>query len=221
MTRFTRQTGNAAHLIGQTRPARVAGATPGAGHTVAHALTLQALLTRQALLSITTSAGPIPSAVVRAQRITGNALVSALATRDHGRGIAHASLTTTRARGAVTHAIALDARVSLAARQSVSTPAIPLHVTTIRPSRWTTRTEERGWHSVPSQQPLHVAAKHSHRPRMQICPLAHAAVDPHRHIPAVEQLSAWSGLQERQVSPPVLHVRKERHSQWLLAQQPS
>lgn len=50
-----------------------------------------------------------------------------------------------------------------------------------------------GLHTPPAQQPLgHDCALHTHAPATQALPLAQARLEPQRHSPDTEQLSAWS-----------------------------
>lgn len=129
---FTGKTRHAAKLIEAAGHALVVLATAAAGLLVAFTLATKARQTFRASGAVSTPAGAVHSAIVRAQRITGFTLHAAQSAGHHGHGVAYASITAPRAGAAFTHAIALAARASLATRGSVSTAAQTLRAAPIR-----------------------------------------------------------------------------------------
>ena len=75
--------------------------------------------------------------------------------------------------------------------------------------------------SSASQQPVgHDVASHTHAPMSQRWPAEHAAIEPHWHVPAEEQLLETVASQATQVPPPVPQVVTSRVRQSVPSQQP-
>ena len=67
-----------------------------------------------------------------------------------------------------------------------------------------------GWHWLPEQQPVpHDTPSHWHWPLRHLCPTPHAWLVPHRHSPAMEQLSAEPGVHAVQAVPCAPHVASD------------
>lgn len=79
---------------------------------------------------------------------------------------------------------------------------------------------DRSRHTLPSQQPAHVAGQQLHSPRMQTWPVEQAGSLPQRHSPLNEQLSARASSQVRQVLPDSPQDWKPMRLHWLFWQQP-
>ncbi len=82
-------------------------------------------------------------------------------------------------------------------------------------------TSERGWHTLPSQQPFgQLVASQVHTPPSHFWPLVHAAEAPHWQAPSAEQLSAREGSHATQVAPARPHVASARAVHAVPWQQP-
>jgi hypothetical protein len=74
----------------------------------------------------------------------------------------------------------------------------------------------------PEQQPLgHELESQMHAPSEQICPVPHAAPDPHEHAPEVEQWFAFVGSQETHMFPSVPQLESDAVLHVVPEQQPA